>query len=191
MDIHRVDAASNRVLLPQEDLIPFAFSAHISSIVSIEEIKQDSLFRRLVTFPIRIFQLVWYSLKRFVGNYLLCCFPSCRDALDWKEAKKEFSLIQSVVLSPEKFASSKDRKARFSEALAKLSDEALEKFKEHIGMSRAAMAKKGMSASQKKKWYAEHKEDIKFKEDYFDSIEGNEILEKGVESFWKEIQKHA
>jgi len=169
----------------------FMVSSHQkSTLASIEQIKKDSFFKRLVMAPISLLSSLWKKLKHFVQNYLFCCFGSSRDPINWRETKQIFEKIYKVIVDRNVYRSSKDQKARFKEALSQLSEDALERFKYHIGTCRAQMANESMTESQRASWYQKNKGSIDFKQDYFDSISGNTILENAVKSFWKEIQEH-
>ena len=120
-----------------------------STLSSIERIKKDTLLKRVMYAPFTLLNFFWKKLKYIVGNYIFCCYTSCRDTIKWKETKPIFERIYKVIVSRDEYTSSKDQKARFKEALSELSEDALERFKFHIGICRAEMADNSMTDSQK------------------------------------------
>ena len=162
----------------------------IDSLSSVEAIRKpkvlQNLCRGLMWLPNRIFYLFKYCCSK-----IFFCFSSCRDPIDWKKTKLVFDRIQRVILRPSEYLGDKDRKARFREALCSLSEDALERFKWHIGVSIAKSANPSLSHSEQSQWYLKHREQIDFRQDYFDAISGNRVLVQAVKSFWAEIKNHA
>ena len=155
----------------------------ISTISSVEQIKKNSPFTRLFKAQLSLLNSLWKKLKYMISHYIFCCYNSFDNSIKWKETKVAFEKIYKLIVSCEGYASSKDQKVRFQEALSKLSEEALERFKFHIGICRAEKTDSSMTDSQKASWYKKNRENIDFKQDYFNAIKGNTTLENAVKSF--------